>query len=82
MSRNKYYIKAKVSSEIVFLDDIRHDNLKWWHCNNLLKFVQFLDKTYPNWCWFNVYSAKNKKKQLGNFTKNNRPHFATIGQPH
>jgi hypothetical protein len=43
--------------------------------DDLLKFVNFLDKKWSEWKWFNVYSNKgtDKGKQLGNFTNKNRP---------
>lgn len=45
------------------------------HLNDLLKYVTFLDKKYPTWRWFNVYSNRGaeKREQLGNFTKLRRP---------
>jgi hypothetical protein len=50
------------------------------HClkyrvNDLLSFTKFLDTNWPNWKWYNVYSneLENKRVQLANFTKNNRP---------
>jgi ABC-type sulfate transport system substrate-binding protein len=43
--------------------------------NDLLKFTAFLDKKWPQWRWFNVYSncGTNKTIQLANFTNKNRP---------
>lgn len=56
----------------------RHDGSA--HCvkyrfDNLLSFTKFLDEKWVEWKWFNVYSNNgiNKGKQLGNFTKFNRP---------
>ena len=50
------------------------------HCikyrvTDLLKFTQFLDKTWSEWKWFNVYEnlGVNKGNQIANFTKGNRP---------
>jgi hypothetical protein len=43
-----------------------------YNCNDLVKFSQFLDKEFPLWTWFNVYS-KVSKLQLGSFTKYKRP---------
>jgi hypothetical protein len=48
-----------------------------YHVNNLMKFTQFLDATYPEWRWYNVFDKKTKT-QLGNFTKTNRPTAAKI----
>lgn len=43
--------------------------------DDLLKFTKFLDSSWQEWKWFNVFSNKkeNKNQQLGNFTKNNIP---------
>ncbi len=43
--------------------------------NDLVNFTNFLDKKWPDWKWYNVYSnmEDNKGNQLGNFTKNKRP---------
>ena len=43
--------------------------------NDLLKFTAFLDQKWIQWKWFNLYSNsnQNKGKQLGSFTKNNKP---------
>lgn len=43
-----------------------------YHCSDLLSLVSFLDKNYPGWRWFNVYSQKTKT-QLANFTNKDRP---------
>jgi hypothetical protein len=50
------------------------------HClkyrfNDLINFTKFLDKNWPEWKWYNVYSniEQNKGIQLANFTKNCRP---------
>jgi len=39
---------------------------------NLLRFTEHLDKTYPDWRWFNVYDSKTRNKLIS-FTKNRRP---------
>ena len=43
--------------------------------DDLLKFTKFLDSSWSEWKWFNVFSNKdeNKNQQLGSFTKNNKP---------
>ncbi len=43
--------------------------------NDLINFTYFLDKAWTDWKWYNVYSnlEKNKRVQLGSFTKNKRP---------
>lgn len=48
--------------------------------DDILKFTSFLDTKWGNWKWFNLYSNKeeNKRVQLANFTKFNRPITRTI----
>jgi hypothetical protein len=43
--------------------------------DDILKFTEFLDKKWPDWKWYNVYSntGTTKRSQLGNYTKHNRP---------
>lgn len=55
------------------------------HCvkyrfSNLLKFTLFLDKKWPEWKWYNVYSdlEHNKGTQLGSFTKIKRPNNKSL----
>jgi len=43
-----------------------------YNVTNLIAFTKFLDAKFKDWRWFNVYD-KSSKKQLNNFTKNNRP---------
>lgn len=46
-----------------------------YNVNNLLLFVDFLDKNFGGWRWFNVYeySKDNVGKQLDSFTSQRRP---------
>ncbi len=46
-----------------------------YRVTDLLKFTQFLDKTWSEWKWFNVYEnlGMNKGNQIANFTRNDRP---------
>lgn len=41
-----------------------------YHTDDLLSFVRYLDRSWPTWRYFNVFQ---NGKQVGNFTKNNRP---------
>ena len=50
------------------------------HCvkyrfDNILKFTEFLDRKWPEWKWYNVYSntGSTKGSQIRSYTKNNRP---------
>jgi hypothetical protein len=49
-----------------------------YHVNNLLKFTVFLDKEFPDWRWYNVYSQKSGEK-LDSFTKFQRPVRRWVG---
>lgn len=40
----------------------------WNYVNNLVGFTRFLDKTYRDWRFMNVYD-KNSDLQIANFTK-------------
>lgn len=51
---------------------VGNDKFLRYHVNNLLKFAAFLDREWPEWRWFNVYSKKGRE-QVASFTKNNRP---------
>lgn len=44
----------------------------WYYVNNLVRFTQFLNKTYPDWRFMNVYD-KISDLQIANFTKYNKP---------
>jgi hypothetical protein len=48
--------------------------------NDLINFTSFLDKTWSDWKWYNVYSnlENNNGVQLGSFTKNKRPRSKSI----
>jgi len=51
-----------------------------YHFSDLLKFTSFLDKKWPEWKWYNVYSntEQNKGLQLGSFTKLKRPYNKSL----
>lgn len=51
---------------------ISNERFLKYNVNNLLLFTAFLDREFPMWRWYNVYS-KRTKEQLANFTKNRRP---------
>ncbi len=55
---------------------------KWvkYRCDDLVKLCQFLDRQFPEWCFFNVFSNRgsNKGEQLASYTKNNRPVHARV----
>lgn len=44
----------------------------WEHVDNLLSFTNFLDRTFPEWEWFTVYS-RNDNKILAQYQKENKP---------
>jgi hypothetical protein len=67
MKAKKYKVIAKVND----------DKFVKYNVNNLMKFVQFLDKDFEGWRWFNVYDKKTKL-QIANFTTNKRPNNVFI----
>jgi hypothetical protein len=64
-NQKKYKVIAKVSS----------DHFVRYNVNNLLAFALFLDSSFPNWRWFNVYAytKEGDGQQLDSFTRNKRP---------
>jgi len=68
MSKRKYKVKKKY----VVITKVGGKDFKKWRTNDLLKFKNFLDKSYPAWRWFNVFCNK-EKTQIASFTKNNPP---------
>lgn len=44
-----------------------------YHVNDLLSFTKFLDISFPDWRWFNVYNKDKEGKELANYTNKNRP---------
>jgi hypothetical protein len=66
-------MKNKMTTKkFVTITKVSNDKFVRYNVNDLLKFTDFLDKNFPNWRWFNVFS-KETKLQIANFTKNNRP---------
>lgn len=65
MASKKYRVIVKVSQ----------DQFVKYKVNNLLLFTSFLDRSWPQWRWFNVYDYKgeNEGQQLASFTNKNRP---------
>ncbi len=63
--QKKYKVIAKIDSK---------DFVKY-NVNDLIKFTAFLDTSYPNWRWFNVYryTKEGNGEQLQSFTTKNRP---------
>lgn len=61
----KYKVIAKIGN----------DKFVKYNVNNLILFTRFLDKSFPDWRWFNVYQYQKggNGQQLSNFTKNKRP---------
>jgi len=51
---------------------VEKDKFLKYRSDNLLSFTKFLDKSYSNWRWYNVYSKKTGE-QLASFTKRHRP---------
>jgi len=60
--KTRYRIWVKVAA----------DKTITYRSGDLMNFTRFLDKSYPEWRFFNVYCASTSQ-QLGSFTKNNPP---------
>lgn len=45
--------------------------LKYKRVTDLIKFVQFLDRSFPDWLFLNVYDEQGR--QIGAFTQEQRP---------
>jgi len=59
----KYYtIIAKVEPEKF---------VKYRKVNNLIRLTAYLDKTFPDWRYFNVFDSD--KKQVASFTNKDKP---------
>ena len=72
--------KIKMGKRYAAIVKINNDSNGKANCvkyrfNDLINFTSFLDKAWPDWKWYNVYSntGANKGTQLGSFTKNKRP---------
>lgn len=50
----------------------KEDFAKWEYVNDLIKFTAFIDRTFPSWCYMNVFDRETKL-QIASYTKNNRP---------
>ncbi|MEM7551653.1 MAG: hypothetical protein AAF363_18355 [Bacteroidota bacterium] len=63
--------KYKVYTKVGNLPGGKAD-MKVYRTSNLVKFVRFLDESWPTWTWFNVWDQE-KGIQIANYTRNNRP---------
>lgn len=70
--KKKYKVIAKVES----------DKFVKYNVTNLVLFSYFLDRTFPNWRYFNVYeyTKDGSGKQIGNYTRNQRPQARYVPQ--
>jgi hypothetical protein len=62
----KYKVIAKVGN----------DKFVKYSVNNLILFASFLDKNWPDWRYFNVFSwtRNDTGQKIASFTKNARPY--------
>jgi len=51
---------------------VEADKTVVYRSSDLLNFTRFLNKSYPEWRFFNVYCAETSQ-QLANYTKNRQP---------
>ena len=72
-NKKKYRVIVKVSPAKV--PETGKDHCCKYTVTNLLTFTAFLDRKWPEWCWFNVYeyTHSGNGEQMGCFTKNRRP---------
>ena len=54
-----------------------HKFLKYKNVTNLLSLTAYLDKNFPTWKYFNVYSSKTRQ-QIASFTINDKPKFKNV----
>lgn len=66
--------KVKTYRVITKTGEIRNnsDHFAKHHVNNLVSYAAYLDKSFPNWKYFNVFD-KETEQQIASFTKNKRP---------
>lgn len=69
MRQVKYTVIAKVETS----------KFVKYRTTDLLSFTKYLDTSFPDWRYFNVYDKKSKE-QIANFTKKNRPITKQINQ--
>ena len=50
----------------------KEDFARYEYVNDLVRFTQFLDRQFPEWCYMNVYEREGRK-QIASFTKYKRP---------
>ena len=48
------------------------------YVNNLMSFTKFLDKKWPTWTYFNVFTDETKAVEIASFTKNDRPNKSKL----
>ena len=68
MAKKKRAVIAKVKS------DGKTKVVKYEYVNNVPAFKKFLEKTFQDWYWMNVFDRETKR-QIANFTKNNPPTY-------
>ena len=50
---------------------VQKDKFVKYNVTNLKTFESFLDRNFPNWCYYNTFD-KETRLQLKSYTKNNR----------
>lgn len=63
-------IQPKKYAVIIKVDTYKFIKYRGVQQNKFKSLYRYLDNNYKNWRWGNVYRFK---KQIGSFTKNNRP---------
>ena len=76
MGSRYYTIIVKVGYKNGVLQG-RNGFAKFRNVNNLIRFTKFLDESYPDWRFFNVYDKKSRE-ELKRFTNKVRPLHAKL----
>lgn len=77
---NKGKRNQKQHSRYKVIVKVNSDKFCTWKCHDLLKLVVFLNRDFPNWRWFNVYSyiGSNKGIQLASYTTKKLPRYPYV----
>ncbi len=69
--------KQKKLYAVIIKASLRRDHYVKYNTSDLLDFMNFLDREYPEWKFMQVY-CKQSRRQLGYYTSKDRPTTKTI----
>jgi hypothetical protein len=61
----------KIKRTVIVKTDTK-DFVKYEYVNDLVRFTAFLNRTFPNWRFMNVFDRASRE-QIASFTKKNPP---------